>query len=104
MSPEDPTKTPKAEFPLKTWFKALSEDDRNIIEVDIFNGYDAPPLETTLQTIRDREQGRDTMRMLRDYVEQKNAKTTSTAELKKRAKEIAEYIDQKFEEATAEVE
>lgn len=100
MSPENPSKTPEAEFPLKTWFDALKEEDRNVIEVDIFNGYDAPPLENTLRTLKDAEQGRGIMRMFREYVEQKNSKALSPAELKERAKEIAQYIDAKFDEAT----
>lgn len=104
MSPEKPSKTPEAEFPLKTWFEALKEEERIIIDVDIFNGYDAPPLEKTLRTLKDPEQGRGIMRMFREYVEQKKSRTLSPAELKERAKEIAKYIDKKFEEATMYVE
>jgi hypothetical protein len=99
MSPENPSKTPEAEFPLKTWFEALKEEDRNIIDADIFNGYDAPPLEKTLHTLKDAEQGRYIMRMFKEYAEQRKTKALSPAELKLRAKEIAEYLDKKFEEA-----
>ena len=103
MSPEYPSKTPEAEFPLKTWFEELKEEDRNIIDADIFNGYDAPPLENTLRTLKDQEQGRDIMRIFREYVEQKKSRTLSPAELKERAKEIAKYLDKKFDEAMEQV-
>lgn len=100
MSHENPRITPEAAFPLRTWLNALPEEDRNIIEVDIFNNNDAPPLEATLEAIKDQELARSIMRMFKDYAAQKKSKAFSNVEAKDRAKEIALFVTAKFDDAT----
>ncbi len=82
------------EFPLKGWFQEMSQNDQTIIENDIFNDVESIPMEEVLENIKDQEVARGIMSRLRIYLEMKENRVPME-ELKKEAKDLREYINNK---------
>ncbi len=84
--------TEEAAFPLKNWFSQLNDEDRNIIETEIFNfNGEIIPMEVAFEHITDQNSARGVMTRFRGYLEaRKNG--TQLAELKVDAKEIAQLM------------
>ncbi len=84
--------TPSAEFPLKKWYSDMPEDDRIIIEADVFNTVGVPDLDLVCEEIRDQEVARSIMSLLREYVSMKRAKA-ERAQLKEKIQDIIAFVD-----------
>ncbi|MEI8062292.1 MAG: hypothetical protein WCG97_03280 [bacterium] len=61
--------TPEAEFPLKHWFSNFSSEDRDAIQIDIFDSNDKlGPVEFALDNIKDQEVARGIMLRFKRYL------------------------------------
>jgi hypothetical protein len=86
-----------AEQPLRHFFNSLAEDERNIIDNEIFN-VSGMNMDTVLGKVSDQELARDIMSMFRELLEIKNDGADRDV-VKAKAEEIRKYIDAKvFEE------
>jgi hypothetical protein len=65
--------TQEAEFPLKHWFSNLSSEDKDTIQIDIFDSNDKlGPVEFALDNIKDQEVARGIMLRFRSYLDVKS--------------------------------
>ena len=83
------------ESPLTTFISHFSEEDKNTIEVDIFNSGAGLPIEV-LQQIKDSEVARRIMGRLRQFIEWKKRGMTKI-EVKAESEEILKYIESELD-------
>ncbi len=83
------------EMPLVLFFEKLSEEEKDSIDKDILN---ARGLSTAIfEKISDTETARGIMGRFRQYIEWKESKKMSRADLKNEAKEITDLIERAVE-------
>ncbi len=90
--PEGAPLTPEAQFPLKNWFNNMEEENRRVIESEIFNTRSNFDLDKALNEIQDQEVARGIMLRFRNYLELKKSQAPRDV-IKSEAEEIAQYVD-----------
>ncbi len=91
---ENPNAYETNKKPLELFFNNMSDDERNIIEGELFNYSDIIPLETALDVITDEEEARAVLRQFREYIDTREI--LNNADRAQFRLELNDYIDRRL--------
>jgi hypothetical protein len=90
--PLEAPQAPGTEPLLQKWFNQMSDDDRSIIEADIFNNAGSVSFDLACSEIQDEEVARQIVGRFNLYLAAKRAKE-DRAKLKAEAADLAQFIE-----------